>query len=127
MSDLKNKAPDNKTPDNKPQDNKPYVRPSERMFRRSRAAEARRRASERKDAKFIRLVYGIAGFAALLAFLLFYMFAQTVQAQETSEETPPETALTQPIYGDFTVLDLAGVAFVFIAGYAVWLQYKNRG
>ena len=126
MSDLKNKAPDNKPPNNKP-----YVRPSERMFRRSRAAEARRRASERKDAKFMRLVYGIAGFAALLAFLFFYMFAQTVQAaevpEETAPETVPETALTQPVFGDFTVLDLVGVAFVFIAGYAVWLRYKDRG
>lgn len=109
---------------------KPYTRPSERMFRRSRAAEARRRASEHKDAKFMRLVFGIAGFAALLAFLFFYMFAQTAQAtEETSEAVSEEalgTALTQPIYGDFTVLDLAGVAFVFIAGYAVWLRYKNR-
>ena len=112
-----------------PSENKAYQRPSERMFRRSRAAEARRRASERKDAKFMRLVFGIAGFAALLAMMFFYMFAQTAQATvkaaETASEDIPQSILTQPMLGNFTLIDMAGIAFVFIAGYAVWLRYKK--
>jgi len=61
-----------KKPDDEP---KRYVRPSERMFRRSRAAQARRRKSERAEARFNRLVIGIAGIAALLVFVIVYMFS----------------------------------------------------
>lgn len=106
-------------------ENKAYQRPSERMFRRSRAAEARRRASERKDAKFMRLVFGIAGFAALIAMMFFYMFAQTAQAAEAASEDGSKSMLTQPMLGNLTLIDMAGIAFVFIAGYAVWLRYKK--
>jgi len=57
------------------EDPKRYVRPSERMFRRSRAAQARRRKSERAESRFIRLVISIAGMAALLVFAIVYMFS----------------------------------------------------
>jgi len=50
-------------------------RPSERMFKRSMAAERRRRASERKDATFIRMVYGIAGVTTLIVFMIVYMLS----------------------------------------------------
>ncbi len=104
-----------------------YMRPSERMFRRSRAAEARRRISERKDERFMRLVFGIAGFAALLAFLFFYMFAQTAQAAEATEENIPNERWTQPFLGNFSIIDLAGIAFVAVTGYAVWRKYTSSG
>lgn len=50
-------------------------RPSERMFKRSMAAERRRRASERKDATFMRMVYGIAGVTTLIVFMIVYMLS----------------------------------------------------
>lgn len=50
-------------------------RPSERMFRRSIAAERRRRQSERKDATFMRMVFGIAGVTTLIVFMIVYMFS----------------------------------------------------
>ena len=50
-------------------------RPSERMFRRSQAAEQRRRQSERKDAAFMRMVFGIAGVTTLIVFMVVYMFS----------------------------------------------------
>ncbi len=37
-----------------------FERPSERMFRRSRAAEDRRRNSQNKEARFFRIVSGVA-------------------------------------------------------------------
>lgn len=107
----------------KANDNEPkrYERPSERMFRRSRAAKARRREAVQKESKFMRLVFGIAGMATFLAFLFFYVFAMSASAAET---TAQESAMTQPIFGNFTFLDLVGVAFVVVAGYAVWRKYK---
>lgn len=50
-------------------------RPSERMFKRSMAAEKRRRQAERKDATFMRLVYGIAGVTTLIVFMIVYVLS----------------------------------------------------
>lgn len=50
-------------------------RPSERMFKRSMAAEKRRRQAERKDAAFMRMVYGIAGVTTLIVFMIVYMLS----------------------------------------------------
>ncbi len=114
--------------DKKPDERKPYIRPSERMFRRSRAAEMRRRESQAKEAKFMRFVFGIAGFAALIAFLFFYMFANMAQAAENTsgeDENMQNGTLTQPILGNFSIIDIAGIAFVAVAGYAVWRKYSG--
>ena len=53
-------------------------RPSERMFRRSQAAEQRRRQAERKDAAFMRMVFSIAGVTTLVVFMIVYMLSTSV-------------------------------------------------
>lgn len=50
-------------------------RPSERMFRRSQAAEMRRRRSERADTNFMRFVFGIAGVTTLIVFMIVYLLS----------------------------------------------------
>ena len=111
-----------------------YIRPSERMFRRSRAARARRFRSERSESRFIRAVFSIAGVTTLIVFAIIYMLnAQVAGAQEVQSDTPnPQptpvqgSALTTPILGDYTPLDLMGFAFVIIAGYAVYRRYSTK-
>jgi len=48
-------------------------RPSDRMFRRSRRAEMRRRKAAKEDAVFFRVVYSLAGVATAFVFVLIYM------------------------------------------------------
>lgn len=50
-------------------------RPSERMFKRSQAAERRRRRSERADTNFMRFVFGIAGVTTLIVFMIVYLLS----------------------------------------------------
>ncbi len=117
-------------PDPKPAD-KPaphYERPSERMFRRSRARTAKRRLAERKEDRFIRLIAGVAGFTILIAFLFFYVLTSPANALEGNQIDGLEnnTSLTVPLLGNFTLLDLMGIAFVVVAGYAVWRKYNSK-
>ena len=52
---------------------KDYVRPSERMFRRSRRAEARRHKSAKGDIRLIVMIINIVVFTALLLVLILFM------------------------------------------------------
>lgn len=100
-------------------------RPSERMFRRSRAAENRRRIKENKDQKFFRFIFGLASVGIFAVFIIIIFMSKAAYGQEAGAEVAPETALTRPFVGDFSLLDLMGVAFVIVAGYAVYLKYKH--
>lgn len=108
---------------------KSYDRPSDRMFRRSRAAEMRRRQAARKDDRFMRLVFGIAGFALLLTFLFFFMYADFAGASEAVAQNEAKNASepvsVAPLVGNLTLIDIAGVAFVLVSGYAVFRRYKK--
>ena len=102
-----------------------FARPSERMFRRSRAAESRRNKSINKDAKFFRIVSGIAGIGTLIVFVVIIFMSKAAYGQEASAgENVQPTALTRPFIGDFSLLDLMGLAFVIVAGYAVYRKYN---
>ncbi len=101
-------------------------RPSERMFRRSRAAENRRRVKDNKDQRFFRFIFGIAGFGTLAAFLIIVFMTKSAYGQEAGREAVPETTLTRPFIGDYSLLDLMGLAFVIVAGYAVYLKYRPK-
>jgi len=99
-------------------------RPSERMFRRSRAAENRRRIKDNKDQRFFRFIYGLAGVGTFAVFIIIIFMSNTAYGQEAGSEVASETALTRPFIGDFSLLDLMGVAFVIVAGYAVYRKYN---
>jgi len=109
---------------------RPSARPSERMFRRSRAAENRRRIKDNKDQRLFRFIFGLAGIGIFAAFIIIIFMTKTAYGQETGADTVPETVretvLTRPFIGDFTVLDLMGLAFVIVAGYAVFLKYRRK-
>ncbi|MCF6274586.1 MAG: hypothetical protein L3J05_02345 [Robiginitomaculum sp.] len=100
--------------------------PSERMFRRSRAAENRRRVKENKDQRFFRFIFGLAGFGTFAVFIIIIFMSKAAYGQETGDEIVPETALTRTFIGDYSLLDLMGVAFVLVAGYAVYRKYSKK-
>lgn len=110
-------------------------RPSERMFRRSRAAEMRRRQASKKEDRFMRMIFGISGFALLLTFLFFFMYAGEVFAAEAVVEANVDNAVkstsaeatSTPLVGKFTLIDIAGIAFVLVSGYVVLRRFKNKG
>jgi len=105
-------------------------RPSERMFRRSRAAENRRRIKDNKDQRFFRFIFGLASIGIFAVFIIIIFMSKAAYGQEVGQEadmeTTPETALTRPFVGDFSLLDLMGVAFVIVAGYAVYRKYSHK-
>ncbi len=111
-----------------------YKRPSDRMFRRSRAAEMRRHKSLQADARFLKVITGLTSAATLIVFaIIIYYFKGTANAAEApssdtaeTQAAAPTTALTEPLFGNFTGLDLLGIAFVMVAGYAVWRKYQNK-
>lgn len=104
-------------------------RPSERMFRRSRAAENRRRIKDNKDQRFFRFIFGLTSVGIFVVFLVIVFMTKSAYGQETGTETGAETvretALTRSIIGDYSLLDLMGLAFVIVAGYAVIRKYKK--
>lgn len=75
------KSPENMSnePNKRKVEKKPFERPSDRMFRRSQAAERRRRKAERADTNFMRVVFGIAGVTTLIVFMIVYMLSAGVQ------------------------------------------------
>lgn len=121
-------------PDYKSTKTEGYIRPSERMFRRSQKAQLRRRKAAIKESRFFRFVFGIASVTTLIVFAVIYVLnAQTAMAQEAAETASKpadpaieQTALTTPILGNFTPIDLMGFAFVVIAGYAVYRKFNSK-
>jgi len=122
-------------PQDPPQKNEPkrsFGRPSDRMFRRSRAAENRRRTSLNKDARFFRIVSTLATAGIFIVFVVIIFMSKAAYGagSETPTKTGPETGadseMTQPLLGGFSALDLLGLAFVIVAGYAVFRKYNNK-
>ena len=107
---------------------RPSIRPSDRMFRRSRAAENRRRISQNKDARFFKTVSILATVGIFIVFLVIIFMTKVAfgRQAETSMKTGADSELTQPLLGDFSALDLLGLAFVIVAGYAVFRKYSNK-
>ncbi len=109
------------------QDKRSFERPSDRMFRRSRAAENRRRASQNKDARFFRTVSTVVSVGIFIVFVvIIFMTKAAIAAQaEDPASTGTNSELTQPLLGGFSALDLLGLAFVIVAGYAVYRKYTH--
>ncbi len=96
------------------------VRPSERMFRRSRLAEHRRRISQKKDAGFTRIIFALVSFAILIVFAIVF-FMTNAYAQE-----PEGTGLTKPVIGQYTGADIIGLIIVIILGFAVYKKFNAK-
>ncbi len=104
--------------------NKKTVRPSERMFRRSRAAENRRRLAQNKETKFTRFVIGLAGILTMIVFMAVILMTKAYAGEGGTEEVAG--FMTRPLVGKYTPMDLMGFAFVIVAGYAVYRKFNSK-
>lgn len=98
-----------------------YERPSQRMFRRSRRAEERRRKQARDDANFFKAVFSLAGVATGFVFILIYL-AQSGGGGGLIAMAP----LAQPWLGPFSKLEIFGGLFIaFLAALYLWRIRKR--
>ena len=99
-----------------------YERPSERMFRRSRRAEERRRRQARDDANFFRAVFSLAGVATGFVFILIYL-AQSGGGGGLIAMAP----LADPWLGPFSKLEIFGGLFIAaLAALYLWRIRKKK-
>lgn len=98
-----------------------YECPSDRMFRRSRRAEMRRRQAAADDARFFRAVYSLAGVATVFVFILIYL-AQSGGGQGLIGMVH----LAEPWLGPFSKLEIFGFGFIAVlAGMYLWRIRKK--
>ena len=103
-------------------DGKRYERPSERMFRRSRRAEMRRRQAAADDARFFRAVFSLAGVATAFVFVLIYL-AQTGGGGGLIAMAH----LAEPWLGPLSKLEVFGFGFIAVlAGMYLWRIRKRN-
>lgn len=99
-----------------------YERPSERMFRRSRRAEERRRKQARDDANFFKAVFSLAGVATGFVFILIYL-AQSGGGGGLIALAP----LAQPWLGPFSKMEIFGGLFIAaLAALYLWRIRKRK-
>jgi len=98
-----------------------YDRPSQRMFRRSRRAEERRRKQARDDANFFKAVFSLVAVGTGFVFILVYL-AQSGGGGGLIAMAP----LAEPWLGPFSKLELLGGLFIAtIAGLYFWRIRKR--
>ena len=104
-----------------------HRRPSERMFRRSRAAENRRRKAQKSESRFIQWTVALIMFVVMIVFgataLITGSFAAAAPPAQSSNS---ENVLTRPLLGDYSPLDIMGLVFVLVAGYAVFRKFRRK-
>lgn len=96
-------------------------RPSERMFRRSRRAEMRRRQAAREDANFFRAVFSLAGVATAFVFVIIYMASANGGSGMVAL-----APLSEPWIGPFSRLEIFGVGLIIVLGAVFWFRIKKR-
>ena len=93
-----------------------YRRPSERIFRRSRAAQARREAKDKAD---FRLIFVLLQFSVLAALVI---VAMSIFTQRSLEGNPVDTtalkAWAMPWLGPFSKIDV--ISFVILSLLAIY-------
>lgn len=96
-----------------------YERPSERMFRRSRRAEDRRRKQSRDDANFFKAVFSLAGVATGFVFILIYLATSSMSGGGSGLDSL--APLSQPWLGPVSKLELFGGLFIgLLAAVYLW-------
>lgn len=98
-----------------------YERPSQRMFRRSRRAEERRRKQARDDANFFKAVFSLAGVATGFVFILIYL-AQSGGGGGLIAMAP----LAQPWLGPFSKLEIFGGLFIAVLAALYLWRIRKR-
>ena len=98
-----------------------YDRPSQRMFRRSRRAEERRRKQARDDANFFKAVFSLAGVATGFVFILIYL-AQSGGGGGLIAMAP----LAQPWLGPFSKMEIFGGLFIAVLAALYLWRIRKR-
>lgn len=115
------KSPTRQTPADKTlPDGSSYTRPSERMFRRSRRAEDRRRQQAAEDARFFKAVFSLAGVATGFVFILIYL------AQSGGGGLMAIAPLAEPWLGELSKLEVFGGGFVLALGALFLWRIRKR-
>ena len=104
-----------------------YRRPSERIFRRSRAAQERRAAKDKAD---FRLIFVLLQFSVLAALVI---VAMSIFTQRSLEGNPVDTtalkAWAMPWLGPFSKIDV--ISFVILSllsiYFALYFLRKRKG
>lgn len=96
-------------------------RPSERIFRRSRRAEMRRRQAAKEDANFFRAVFSLAGVATAFVFVLIYLASSGGGGGLVGM-----ASLSQPSIGPFSVLEIGGFGAIAVLALIYWMRIRKR-
>lgn len=96
-------------------------RPSDRMFRRSRRAEMRRRQAAKDDANFFRAVFSLAGVATAFVFIIIYM-ATSAGGHSMMSLAP----FSQPWLGPFSKLEIGGFGVIGVLALIYWQRVRKR-
>lgn len=102
-----------------------YERQSERMFRRSRRAEERRRKQARDDANFFKAVFSLAGVATGFVFILIYL-AQSSIDTGGGGGLMAMAPLAEPWLGPFSKLEILGGLFIAALGALYLWRIRKR-
>lgn len=130
MTAENNQAPNGETSEPKRAKTLPdgsrYERPSERMFRRSRRSEDRRRKQARDDANFFKAVFSLAGVATGFVFILIFL-AQSSLTGGDGGAIVAMAPLAQPWLGPFSKLEIFGFGFIAVlAALYMWRIRKRK-
>lgn len=102
---------------------KDYRRPSERIFRRSRAARDRRKKSDKSDFRFISLLLQLSVLAAMVL-VAAGVFAQKYM-QPGAEQTPQAQALFTPVFAGLSLIEFGAIGILIIFGCVLWLSRRR--
>ena len=104
-----------------------YERPSERMFRRSRRAEERRRKAARDDANFFKAVFSLAGVATGFVFILIFLAMSSSNSGNGGAGLMSVVGpLSDPWLGPFSKLEIFGGLFIAILAALYFWRIRKR-
>ncbi len=76
----------------------------------------------------MRFVFGLMSVGTLIVFVIIYLMSSSMKAHASvpTADGASEGTLTRPLIAGYSALDLMGLAFVIVAGYAVWRKYNRK-
>lgn len=101
-----------------------YARPSDRIFRRSRAAKARRQAAAKSDFKFIALILQLSVLVALALIALGVMAQKDLTGGGLNMSGM--AGLATPWLGPFSKLEVGGMGLMALILAGVYLRWTMR-
>lgn len=100
-----------------------YKRPSERIFRRSRAARDRRKKSDSSDFRFISLLLQLSVLAAMVL-IAAGVFAQRLM-QTSAQDTGAAQALFTPVFAGLSLIEFGAIGILIIFSFVLWISRRR--